>query len=78
MRSIGDHGLHLDSRPPTRPFKDFARSEGRFASLERTDRETARRLFAAAQTDIDNRWHLYEQMVNVERVASYSNLEEEA
>ncbi len=75
---MGEHGLHLDSRPPTKPFKDFARSEGRFASLERTDRETARRLFAEAQTDIDNRWHLYEQMVNVERVASYSNLEEEA
>lgn len=73
----GDHALHLDSRPPSRPFTDFARTEGRFASLERTDRETARRLFGAAQADIDNRWHLYEQMVNVERIASYVDLEED-
>jgi len=71
----GDHGLHLDSRPPTKPFRDFARMEGRFASLQRTDPETADRLFDAAQADIDNRWHLYEQMVNVERVAVYSELD---
>ena len=70
----GGHALHLDARPPTRPFVDFARSEGRFATLERTDPATAARLFDAAQADIDNRWHLYEQMVNVERVATYTNL----
>ncbi len=73
----GEHALHLDSRPPSRPFTDFARTEGRFASLERTDSDTARRLFSAAQADIDNRWHLYEQMVNVERVATYTDLEED-
>ncbi len=73
----GDHGLHLDSRPPTVPFREFARSEGRFASLERADRATAHRLFEEAQADIDNRWHLYEQMVHVERVAKYAELDEE-
>ncbi len=72
----GDHGLHLDSRPPTVPFLEFARSEGRFAALERADRDTATRLFDAAQADIDNRWHLYEQMVNVERVARYVDHDE--
>jgi len=72
----GDHGLHLDSRPPTKPFRDFARTEGRFASLQRSNPDAADRLFDAAQTDIDNRWHLYEQMVHVERVAVYSELDE--
>ena len=75
--ATGGHALELDSRPPTLTFRDFARTEGRFASLERSDRETATRLFDAAQSDIDNRWHLYEQMVNVERTAKYSELEEE-
>jgi len=75
--AAGDHGLHLDSRPPTKPFRDFARSEGRFASLERSDPATAAELFDGAQTDIDNRWHLYEQMVNVERVATYATLDED-
>ncbi len=73
----GGHSLHLDSRPPTLPFSDFARTEGRFASLRRTNPDAASTLFAAAQRDIDNRWHLYEQMVNVERVAVYTDLESE-
>lgn len=73
----GGHALELDSRPPTLTFRDFARTEGRFASLERSDRTTAERLFDAAQADIDNRWHLYEQMVTIERTAKYSDLDEE-
>ena len=74
----GGHSLHLDSRPPTLRFRDFAKTEGRFASLERVNPTEAEALFAAAQADIDNRWHLYEQMVNVERVAVYADLEAEA
>lgn len=73
----GGHALELDSRPPTLSFREFARTESRFASLERSDRATADRLFDAAQQDIDNRWHLYEQMVNIERSARYSELHEE-
>ncbi len=72
-----DHALHLDSRPPTRPFREFAESEGRFAMLARTDPKTAKELFAAAQADIDDRWHLYEQMVEVERSARYVDHTEE-
>jgi pyruvate-ferredoxin/flavodoxin oxidoreductase len=33
-------------------------------------------LFALAQKDIDNRWHFYEQMVEVHRTAEYSELED--
>jgi pyruvate-ferredoxin/flavodoxin oxidoreductase len=73
----GDHGLHLDSRPPTAPFTDFAMGETRFAVLARSAPKVAEELFAQAQRDIDNRWHLYEQMVEVERTARYSDIADE-
>lgn len=70
----GNPGLRLDSRPPSIPFTDFARTEGRFAMLERSRPEDAARLFLAAQQDIDNRWHLYEQMVDLHRTAEYAEV----
>ena len=51
--------------------------EARFAMLARANPEVADQLMEAAQHDIDNRWHLYEQMVNVERTATFGDLEEE-
>jgi len=63
----GDHPFCLDSRKPTRSFRDFASSEARFAMLARSDPQRARELFELAQKDIDERWHLYEQMAGVER-----------
>ncbi len=72
----GDHALHLDSRKPKVPFKDFAATEGRFAMLARAKPDVAAKLFDAAQRDIDDRWHLYEQMVEVERTARFGDLEE--
>ncbi len=74
----GDHGLHLDSRKPTIPFKDFAMTELRFSMLARSRPEVAEELMGAAQRDIDDRWHLYEQMVEVERTARYGVLDPES
>ena len=62
----GKTAFRLDSRPPTIPFGEFAHKEARFAMLTRTNPEQAERLMAEAQRDIDNRWHLYEQMEDVE------------
>ncbi|MBX7102646.1 MAG: pyruvate:ferredoxin (flavodoxin) oxidoreductase [Gemmataceae bacterium] len=61
------HAFHLDSRKPTKPFKEFAQQEGRFAMLSRSNPARADMLFALAQQDIDDRWHYYEQMAGVER-----------
>jgi pyruvate-ferredoxin/flavodoxin oxidoreductase len=72
----GSPGLRLDSREPTIPFTEFARKEARFSMLARANPERAEELFAAAQRDIDDRWHLYEQMVHIHRTAEYT--EEEA
>jgi pyruvate-ferredoxin/flavodoxin oxidoreductase len=65
----GDHPLRLDSKAPSVPFAEFARSQTRFSLLERTNPPAAERLFALAQHDIDERWNLYEQMGEMERWA---------
>jgi len=61
------HPFHLDSRPPGISFRDYAMKEARFATLTRSDPETADRLFDLAQRDIDDQWHFYEQMAGIER-----------
>jgi pyruvate-ferredoxin/flavodoxin oxidoreductase len=74
--SEGNPGLRLDSRKPTIPFKEFAAKEARFAMLGRADPQVADRLLAQAQQDIDDRWHLYEQMVQIHRTAEYAEEDE--
>jgi pyruvate-ferredoxin/flavodoxin oxidoreductase len=63
--------FRLDSRKPSMPLRDFARREGRFAMLERTHPDRARRLQKLAQADIDERWHYYEQLAGVERAVAH-------
>ena len=69
--------MKLDSRAPKMSFRDFAKSEGRFAMLARANPEHYDELMDQAQDDIDNRWHLYEQMIHVERTAELSTEEGE-
>jgi pyruvate-ferredoxin/flavodoxin oxidoreductase len=76
LEAKGKPGLRLDSRAPSIPFEEFARTEARFDMLARANPERAEELFALAQKDIDNRWHFYEQMVEVHRTAEYSELED--
>jgi hypothetical protein len=44
--------------------------------LARANPERSSELMARAQEDIDNRWHLYEQLVEVHRTAEYTELED--
>lgn len=67
--------MQLDSRKPSRPFRQWAEREARYAMLARSRPETAERLFDLAQRDIDERWHLYEQMANVERTVSEQEID---
>ncbi|MBS3939400.1 MAG: pyruvate:ferredoxin (flavodoxin) oxidoreductase, partial [Actinobacteria bacterium] len=66
---VDEHGkpFRLDSRKPAMPVAEFARSEGRFAMLMRSDPERAAELGALAQADVDERWRYYEQLAGVER-----------
>jgi pyruvate-ferredoxin/flavodoxin oxidoreductase len=75
--AAGKPALRLDSRAPTIPFKEFAAKEGRFAMLARANPEYAATLVDQAQADIDNRWQLYEQMVDVQRIAVFEEEEEQ-
>ncbi len=74
LEAAGKPGLRLDSRKPTIPFRTFAEREGRFAMLARSNPERAEELLEQEQRDIDNRWHLYEQLVTVHRTAQYSEI----
>jgi pyruvate-ferredoxin/flavodoxin oxidoreductase len=74
--AAGEPGLRLDSRTPTIPFKEFASKEARFAMLAKVNPSHAAELMARAQQDIDDRWHLYEQMVTVHRTAEYAEVSE--
>ena len=61
--------FRLDSKAPTLPVEVFLSSESRFATLHRSDPDTARELAGLAQSDIDERWRYYEQLARVERKA---------
>ena len=74
--ALAKPALRLDSRAPTIPFKEFAEKEGRFAMLARANPKYAETLARQAQDDINNRWQLYEQMVNVHRTAVFEDEEE--
>jgi len=67
--SVDEHTqpLHLDSKAPTSPVKDFMMAETRFSMLTRSDPERAKHLMAMAQADADERWHFYSQAAGLER-----------
>jgi pyruvate-ferredoxin/flavodoxin oxidoreductase len=64
-----EHGkpFRIDSRKPAMPVAEFARKEGRFAMLARSNPERAAALMTLAQADVDERWRYYEQLAGVER-----------
>ncbi len=61
-----DHPFQLDSRKPKLPLAEFAGKEARFAMLARARPAEAAQLAEQAQRDVDERWHLYEQLAAVE------------
>jgi pyruvate-ferredoxin/flavodoxin oxidoreductase len=76
LEQAGKPGLRLDSRAPSISFEEFASKEARFAVLTRANPAKAGELMKRAQRDIDDRWQLYEQLVNVHRTAEYAELED--
>jgi pyruvate-ferredoxin/flavodoxin oxidoreductase len=61
--------FQLDSAAPSVPYADFAGSEARFSMLKRNDPDRAAQLLALAESDVKARWHHYEQLAGVERIA---------
>jgi pyruvate-ferredoxin/flavodoxin oxidoreductase len=51
--------------------RDFVAAEARFAILERTHPERARRLSELLQADADERWRYYEQLAGMHRTVPH-------
>jgi pyruvate-ferredoxin/flavodoxin oxidoreductase len=63
--AAGENPLHMDSKEPSIPYRDFASSETRFSVLFRTHPDAAERFLKQAQTQIRSRFHLYEQLAHL-------------
>ena len=58
----GENPLRLDSRPPKMRVEDYLLMENRFKMLTKSRPEEAKRLFAEAQEDAEERWRFYEYL----------------
>lgn len=58
--------LHLDSKPPSIPYREFARSEARFNMLWRSHPEQAEHLLSEAQHEVSERFHRYQQLAELD------------
>ena len=68
MVDAGKQPFRLDSRPPSRPFAEVALKEARYAVLSKANPEGHTRLMELAQQDIDDRWSLYEDFTEIDRI----------
>ncbi|TMC12346.1 MAG: pyruvate:ferredoxin (flavodoxin) oxidoreductase, partial [Chloroflexi bacterium] len=67
LGAAGEHPFRIDSRKPVIPLTQFASKEARFTMLERSRPADYERLMEQAQHDVDARWHLYEQLGEIDR-----------
>jgi len=64
-RQQGKAPLVLDSKPPKKPFSDYAMREARFRMLFKTNPDHAEELLDAAQKDIEERWEKLKALAQV-------------
>jgi pyruvate-ferredoxin/flavodoxin oxidoreductase len=57
----GQNPLSIDSKAPSIPVKAYAYNETRYKMLTLSKPEEADRLIQLAQSDVDQRWKLYQQ-----------------
>ncbi len=61
LAAEGKNPLTIDSKAPSIPVKEYAYAETRFKMLTLSKPDEAARLIQLAQTDVDQRWKLYQQ-----------------
>ena len=61
----GINPLHLDSKAPSIPYREFIETEIRFNMLWRTHPDVAEKLLEQAQQDVLHRYHFYEQLADL-------------
>jgi pyruvate-ferredoxin/flavodoxin oxidoreductase len=69
LSHAGEHPLQLDSRKPFIPLRQFADREARFSMLRRSRPAEADQLMELAQSDVNERRRLYEQLAGIERTS---------
>ncbi|MDX2229309.1 MAG: pyruvate:ferredoxin (flavodoxin) oxidoreductase [Leptolyngbyaceae cyanobacterium bins.349] len=62
LKAEGKNPLHLDTGSPKRPVSQSMYEENRFKMLTKSKPADAKRLLQVAQTDVNDRWHLYEYL----------------
>ncbi len=62
LGEAGKSPLHLDSRAPTIPVKEYMYRETRFKMLTKSKPAEAERLLQLAQQDVQIRWRMYEHL----------------
>ena len=62
----GLNPLQIDSKPPTRPMKDYMMAQNRYRVLQRIDPERAEKLARYAQQDVDFKWNLYQRLAQID------------
>jgi pyruvate-ferredoxin/flavodoxin oxidoreductase len=63
LTTKGENPLHIDSKPPTIPWEQYAYNETRFRMLQQSDPERAEMLRRQASTYDTERWKYYQQLV---------------
>jgi pyruvate-ferredoxin/flavodoxin oxidoreductase len=61
----GKNPLQLDSKPPSLALRKYAYNETRYTMLAHSDPVAAKALLEQAQTDVANRWRLYEHWASM-------------
>ncbi|MES9963010.1 MAG: pyruvate:ferredoxin (flavodoxin) oxidoreductase [Candidatus Sedimenticola sp. 20ELBAFRAG] len=61
----GENPLHMDSKEPSIPYRDFVTTETRFSVLMRTHPEEAERFLQAAQRGVKDKFKMYEQLAHL-------------
>ncbi|WP_353894157.1 pyruvate:ferredoxin (flavodoxin) oxidoreductase [Proteinivorax hydrogeniformans] len=64
LKKEGKNPFVMDSKEPTKPFRDFLLSEVRYNALLKTNPETAEDLFAKSEEDAKERYQRYLNLAN--------------
>ncbi len=62
LRNQGKNPLHLDSRAPSIPLKQYIYNETRYTMLAQANPAQARELLRLAEQDVRERWRMYEHL----------------
>ncbi len=73
--SRGQNPLHLDSKAPSIPYRQFVETEARFSMLWNTEPHRAEALLKQSQHEVRERYHRYEQLAGLDwsDVDDYAN-----